>query len=117
MHGNMVQPRRNPAHHDERVKLDARDTMSARTVGTSSQSQITAAARWPARPQRATYKVALFSTINFLIFSTNSVASISSVFSFPRVRTFTLPVSASLSPTTDRKSTRLNSSHVEISYA
>src|SRR5579871_4754124 len=52
-----------------------------------------------------TYTPGLFSAISFLIFSTNSAAGMSSVFSFPRVRTFTFPASASLSPTTRRNGT------------
>ena len=51
------------------------------------------------------YSPALFSLISFAIFSTNSAAGMSSVFSFPRVRTFTFPASASLSPTTSRNGT------------
>src|SRR5579863_3535924 len=52
-----------------------------------------------------TYRVGFFSVISFLIFSPNSSAGMSSVFSLPRVRTFTLPASASLSPTTNRNGT------------
>src|SRR5208282_64107 len=43
----------------------------------------------------ADYNVAPFSAISFLIFSTNSPVAISSVFSFPRVRTLTLLASDS----------------------
>src|ERR1039458_576212 len=63
----------------------------------------------PGQPRAAAptrlYRVVLFSAISFLIFSTNSAAGVSSVFSFPRVRTFTFPDSASLSPTTSRNGT------------
>jgi hypothetical protein len=45
------------------------------------------------------------SDISFLIFSTNSPVAMSSVFSLPRVRTFTLFASDSLSPTTSRNGT------------
>src|ERR1700730_9960116 len=51
------------------------------------------------------YSPGLFCSISCLIFSTNSTANISSVFSLPRVRTFTFPASASLSPTTSRNGT------------
>src|SRR5271155_126963 len=53
----------------------------------------------------ASYKTALFSAISFLIFSKNSDVPMSSVFSFPRVRTLTLLASPSLSPTTSRNGT------------
>src|SRR5258708_492804 len=56
----------------------------------------------------ADYKEALFSTISFLIFSTKSAVPMSSVFSFPRVRTLTLLASDSLSPTTSKNGTFCN---------
>src|SRR5439155_18538278 len=53
----------------------------------------------------ATHKFEVLSEISFIIRSQNSSALISSVFSLSRVRTFTFPASASLSPTTSMKGT------------
>src|ERR1700730_16902759 len=76
---------------------------SGHVIGDGGQAQLQGACRTvPRKSAECHYNVALFSAISFLIFSTNSAVSMSSVFSFPRVRTFTLLDSDSLSPTTSR---------------
>src|ERR1700724_1347291 len=79
---------------------------SGHIIGDGGRPQPQGAGRTvPRKSAECHYNVALFSAISFLIFSTNSAVPMSSVFSFPRVRTFTLFASASLSPTTNRNGT------------